>query len=220
MENKELLAQLKAFQIYLNKFIESERTLQLNQTQDANNIHLVENDSRNYEIDSIFSRFFTLQSYVKTNYPNIYIDVNITEVEHLNREIGFVLDTISNLNHSEHNQTGFKPNNQPFNINEIKLINNQLDDLQNKLVNIINSQDFTSEKIQNLTEIIKSELNDLKEEASNPQIGRKDWKNQLINAVVNLFLVLSFSQEARNTILHYFETLFVYLQKNLFLLEP
>jgi hypothetical protein len=71
-----------------------------------------------------------------------------------------------------------------------------------------------------LIESVKSEISDLKAETANPNLGRKDWKNQLINAMITLTFTLSFSQEARTTIYTYFHSMFIYLQQHIFLLKP
>jgi hypothetical protein len=113
------------------------------------------------------------------------------------------LDTIANLDDVEAKQPNFKPNNQPFTEDEIEIINNQLDDLQSKVINILNSQNLLQEK-NILIESVKSEISDLKAEVANPNLGKKDWKDQLINAMITLTFTLSFSQEARTTILYLF----------------
>lgn len=145
--------------------------------------------------------------------------LNIRAMEHMYREISFILDTIANLNDAESKQSNFKPNNQPFTKDEVQIINNQLDDLQNKLIETLNKQNLSQEKIIPLIESVKSEISDLKAEATNTKLGRKDWKNQLINAMINLTLILSFSQEARNIIFDYWQNLFIYLQQHIFLLK-
>ncbi|MDQ3802102.1 MAG: hypothetical protein M3384_21970 [Acidobacteriota bacterium] len=130
------------------------------------------------------------------------------------------MDTVANLSEAESNQQNFKPNNQPFTNDEVQIINNQLDKFQNKLIEIINTERLSQEKTILLIESVKSKISDLKTEAANQKIGRKDWKNQLINAMINLMLILSFSQEARNTIQIFFHELFIYLQQHIFLLKP
>ncbi len=219
MERTKVLAQVKAFQNYLIKFVDSIKS----ESQDENF------DKVDAEFDEVCGRYEKLRRQLQTQYPDEFADLvdsnssslneGVKGLEQLAREIGYVLDTITNLENVPSNQPDFKPNNKPFTKDEVQIINNQLDDLQTKLIETLNNQNLSQEKIIPLIESVKSEISDLKAEATNAKLGRKDWKNQLINAMINLTFLLSFSQEARNTILIYFHSLFIYLQQHIFLLK-
>jgi len=238
MKQEALLAQLKAFQNYLKNFIEDAKSRpqvvarpQVGKDEEADEYEYDEESrTTDYELNNIDSRYRTLKRYIEREYQdiatNLPIDMNenIRGVEHLHREISFVLDTIANLestnlNQFSSSQSNFKSNNQPFTKDEVQIINNQLDDLQNKLIETINNEEPSPEKAIPYIESVKSEISDLKAEVVNPNLGRKDWKNHLINTMLTLTFTLSFSQEARNTIFTYFHSLFIYLQQHIFLLK-
>ena len=213
MEKTKVIAQIKAFQNYLTKFVDSIKS----ESQDENFGKV------KAEFYEVCGRYEKLRRQLQSLYPNEFADLvdstanslnnGIKGLEQLSREIGYVLDTIVNLeDESTSNQSDFKPNNKPFTKDEVQIINNQLDDLQTKLIETLNKQNLSQEKIVPLIESVKSEIGDLKAEAANTKLGRKDWKILLINTMINLTFYLSFSQEARNTIFIYFQSLFVYLQ--------
>lgn len=221
MEKTKVIAQVGAFQNYLTKFVDSIKSEGQNENFDKVKAEYYE----------VCDRYEKLRRQLQSIYPNEFADLvdstvnslnnGIKGLEQLSREIGYVLDTIVNLeDKSTSNQSDFKPNNQPLTKDEIQIINNQLDDLQNKLIETLNKQNLSQERMIPLIESVKSEISDLKAEAANSKLGRKDWKNQLISAMINLTFLLSFSQEARNTIFVYFQSLFIYLQQNIFLLKP
>jgi hypothetical protein len=230
MEQKTLLAQLKAFQTYLKNYIEAAKSRPQNEVNEESKQFTEEKDADKSELNYIDSRYSRLREHIETKYLDIFkglpydMNTNIIGVEHIHREIGFVLDTIANLEafdaNQSNNQPSFKSNNQPFTKDEIQIINNQLDDLQNKLLETIHKEEITPERAIPFIESVKSEISDLKAEVANPNLGRKDWKNHLINTMLTLTFTLSFSQEARNTIFIYFQGLFIYLQQNIFLLKP
>ncbi len=227
MEPEKLLAQVKAFQTYLKNYTEDAKSHPQIKEDEENEQLNAESSSIQRELEYIDERYKELRQAIDDHYDmfgqitpdfsyNLY---NRRTVEHMYREISFILDTIANLDDVEAKQPNFKPNNQPFTKDEIKIINNQLDDLQSKLIGILDSQNLPQEK-NILIESVKSEISDLKAETANPNLGRKDWKNQLINAMITLTFTLSFSQEARTTIYTYFHSMFIYLQQHIFLLKP
>lgn len=228
MKSEILLAQLKAFQIYLKNHIEDVKSRPEVELNKKGKLPVDEHNANVYEDSHISSRYKKLKVVLEQQYPDVFymklknnFDEGIRGLQFMYREIGFVLDTISNLdvvspNHSGKSQT----NNQPFNENEVLIINSQLDDLQTKLIETLNKQNLSQEKIIPLIETVKIEISDLKAEATNTKLGRKDWKNHLVNTMVTLTFTLSFSQEARNTIFIYFHGLLTFLQQHIFLLKP
>jgi chromosome segregation ATPase len=224
MEHEKLLAQIKAFQIYLKNYTEDAKSHPQMQEDEENDQLNAESSSINNELNYIDDRYRQLRQAIDEKY-NMFGQItpefrhNRRAVEHMYREISFILDTIANLDDVETKQPNFKPNNQPFTKDEIEIINNQLDDLQNKLIDILDNQSLLQNK-NVLIESVKSEISDLKAEVANPNLGRKDWKNQLINVMITLSFTLSFSQEARTTIYTYFHSLFIYLQQHIFLIKP
>ena len=231
MKQEALLAQLKAFQTYLKNHIEDVKSRPQVELDEEGELPVDEHNANFGEDEHIDSRYKKLKDALEQEYPDIFYrnlarDFNngIRGLQFMLIEVGFILDTIANLTSDASNQSAnrpnFKPNNQPFNKDEVQIINNQLDDLQIKLIETLNKQNLSQEKIIPLIESVKSEISDLKAEAANAKLGRKDWKNQLTNAMINLIILLSFSHEARNTILDYFQGLFIYLQQHIFLLKP
>lgn len=231
MKREIILAQLKAFQTYLKNHIEDVKSRPQVQLDEEGELPVDEHNANFGENHHIESRYNKLKDALEEEYPDIFYinlenDFNegIRGLQFMYREIGFALDTIANLDsdisNQSTNQSTFKSNNQPFTTDEVQIINNQLDDLQNKLIETLNNENLSQENIIPLIESVKSEISDLKADAANTKLGRKDWKNQLINAMINLIFLLSFSQEARNTIFIYFQGLFIYLQQHIFSLKP
>jgi len=210
-------------------YIESANSRPQTEADDESEQSTDERLANNSELDNIDNRYRRLKTHIHAQYRDISSDLpngvnsNIVGVKHIYREIGFVLDTIANLETADSNQpfnpSSFKHNNQPFTNDEVQIINNQLDELQSKLIETINNSQLPLEATMPHIESVKSEINDLKTEVTNPNLGRKDWKNHLINTMISLTFTLSFSQEARNTIFIYFQNLFIYLQQNIFLLK-
>ncbi len=225
MEREKLLAQVKAFQTYLKNYIDDIKSRPQTNADKESEEYKIESRADHQEMNHIDDRYTELREKINQEHYDLFstitpdFSLNIRAMEHMYREISFILDTIANLNDAESKQSNFKPNNQPFTKDEVQIINNQLDDLQNKLIETLNKQNLSQEKIIPLIESVKSEISDLKAEATNTKLGRKDWKNQLINAMINLTLILSFSQEARNIIFDYWQNLFIYLQQHIFLLK-
>ncbi len=215
----ELLTQIKAFRNYLDNFTKNSDKLNNN------------GDSYESIVNHIKDRYQLLKQALHNKNQNIFSSLipsthikNVSDIQFLLLEIEYAMEVFEKLycsdDDNKSSQQNFKSNNQPFTKDEVQIINNQLDDLQTKLIETLNNHNLSQEKIIPLIESVKSEISDLKAEAANTKLGRKDWKNQLINAMINLTFLLSFSQEARNTIFVYFQGLFVYLQQHIFLLKP
>ncbi|CAN5771565.1 hypothetical protein BH20ACI4_BH20ACI4_19590 [soil metagenome] len=214
----ELFAQIKAFRTYLDSFLQN---LDKSENKDSSNEFILDHIIQRYKI--LRQELYYKNSKVfSTLIQSINID-HISDIQYLLFDIEYSIEIFEKLYNNDgevqENYQKFKPNNQPFTKTEIQTINTQLDDLQDKLTEIIINQNLTQEKSIPLREIIKSEINELKEEATNNKLGRKDWKNHLINAMITLTFTLSFSTEARATIFNYFQSLFIYLQQNIFLLK-
>jgi hypothetical protein len=216
----ELLTQIKAFRNYLDSFTK-------NSDKSANN----DENSREFIVKHIKSRYSSLKQALYNKDSRIFSGLissgdieNGLDIQYLLLEIEYAMEVFEKLYCSDEDnkssQQNFKANNQPFTKDEIQLINNQLDDLQTKLIENLNSQKLPQEKLTPLIESVKNEISDLKAETANDKLGRKDWKNHLVNTMITLTFTLSFSPEARNTIFIYFQSLFIYLQQNIFLLKP
>jgi hypothetical protein len=230
MKRDILLAQLKAFQTYLKNHIEDLKARPAVELDTNGELPVDEHNTNSNEKNHIDRRYRKLREAVESEYLEIFYNNlktgfsdGIRGFQFMFREIEFVVDTITNLNfatsNEPNNSLNSKQNNQPFTKDEVQIINKQLDDLQDKLIEIINKEEISQEK-SILIESVKSEINDLKTEVTNPNLGRKDWKNHLINTMITLTFTLSFSQEARTTIFTYFHSLFVFLQQHIFLLKP
>lgn len=224
MENEKLLAQIKAFKNYLKNYIgdvKSHNSTNKNQESEESKEEL---EANSYEINYIHNRYKQLRYEINQEHSDMFLNVspnfshNIRAIEHMYREVNYILDTISDLNNVEIEKQKFKTNNKPFTKDEIQIINNQLNDLQDKLIDVLDQQNLPTKKTV-LIESIKSEIEDLKKEVTNPNLGRKDWKNHLISTMITLTFMLSFSQEARITIFNYFQSLLVFFQQHIFLLD-
>lgn len=230
MEREILLAQLKAFQIYLQNHIEDLKSRHPVELDENGELPVAEHNANSFETDHIDNRYHKLKDTLEQQYPDIFynnLEHNFNEgirgLLFMQREVGFILDTIANLDsdisNQPANQPNLKSNNQPFTKDEVQIIDDQLDDLQSKLLEILKNQNLSQEKVVPLIEVVKEEISDLKAEAANTKLGRRDWKNHLINTMITLTFTLSYSQEARTTIFTYFQSLFIYLYQHLLLLK-
>lgn len=88
--------------------------------------------------------------------------------------------------------------NYRFTSDEVRQIETHLDELRDALIVMVRKSDESEERKQAFEATIKQDLADLKADAN--KLGRKDWKNHFIGAVMNLILLFTFSAEARSTV--------------------
>ncbi len=175
-QNLELLAQIRAFKNYLDNFTK-------------NSAKSVDEDSQKLIVGHITGRYQSLKQDLYNKNSSIFSGLigsnaieNVSDIQYLLLEIEYALEVFEKLyfsdNDNENNQQNFKPNNQPFTKSEIQLINNQLDDLQTKLIETLNSQQLPQEKLILLIESVKTEITDLKTETAK-SVSEKSFKRPI-----------------------------------------
>jgi len=121
------------------------------------------------------------------------------ELRPIQLEVGYAADVLEGIiEDTKELRVDFDPSNSVFSEGEIRDIHRHLDDLQTSLAGLASRSQLDNGIQTLLLNSVLDTVNELKNDSKG--LGRKDWKNHLVQAFMSLILLFAFSQEARTTI--------------------